>query len=138
MEIQKASVLKYSISVLSFIAILISVYLLYIHFSGGIAACPDVGIINCQNVLTSPYSSFFYIPLPVFGIIYFLLIFILSFIDKLKNVILALSAISIIVVFSLLYIEFGLIHSICLWCSSIHLIALLIFFISLYRYIFNL
>ena len=133
----KTYVLKYSIPVLSLIAVFVSIYLLYVHYSPVSLACPDVGIINCANVLTSGYSSFFGIPLPIFGLVYFILLIILSFIKKTDLIVLILSTISLFVVATLLYIEFGLIHSVCIYCSSIHLIAIIIFFISLYKYIFR-
>jgi len=133
----KTYALKYSIPILSLIAVFVSIYLLYVHYSPVSLACPDVGIINCANVLTSSYSSFFGIPLPIFGLVYFVLLIILSFIKKTDLIVLILSTISLFVVATLLYIEFGLIHSVCLYCSSIHLIAIIIFFISLYKYIFR-
>jgi uncharacterized membrane protein len=137
MENLKTYALKYSIPILSLIAVFISIYLLYVHYSPMSLACPDVGIINCSNVLTSSYSSFFGIPLPIFGLLYFILLIVLSFIKKTDIIILILSTISLFIVAALLYIEFGLIHSVCLYCSSIHLIAISIFFISLYKYLFR-
>lgn len=133
----KTYALKYSIPALSLIAVFVSIYLLYVHYSPVSLACPDVGIINCANVLTSSYSSFLGIPLPIFGLLYFILLIVLSFIQKTELIILILSTISLFVVATLLYIEFGLIHYVCLYCSSIHLIAVIIFFISLYKYMFR-
>ena len=133
----KTYVLKYSIPIFSTIAIIICIYLLYVHYTAIIVACPDVGIINCGRVLTSNYSEIFNIPLPVFGIIYFVFLLVLSFLKKTENMIFILSIISLFVVALLVYIEFGILHSVCLYCSTIHLIAIIIFFISLYKYLFR-
>ncbi len=133
----KTYVLKYSIPIFSTIAIIICIYLLYVHYTAIIVACPDVGIINCGRVLTSNYSEIFNIPLPVFGIIYFVFLLVLSFLKKTENIIFILSIISLFVVALLVYIEFGILHSVCLYCSTIHLIAIIIFFISLYKYLFR-
>ena len=133
----KTYALKYSIPLLSVIAIVICIYLLYVHYTAVIVACPDVGIINCGRVLTSNYSTLFNIPLPVFGLIYFIFILILSLFIKFENIIFFLSIISLFIVAILVYIEFGILHSVCLYCSSIHAIAMIIFFVSLYKYIFR-
>jgi uncharacterized membrane protein len=133
----KTYVLKYSIPIFSTIAIIICIYLLYVHYTAIIVACPDVGIINCGRVLTSNYSEIFNIPLPVFGIIYFVFLLVLSFLKKTENIIFILSIISLFVVALLVYIEFGILHSVCLYCSTIHLIAIIIFFVSLYKYLFR-
>lgn len=46
---------------------LLGVYLAGVHVAGGMIACPTVGIIHCQAVLTGPGSVVAGIPLPAWG-----------------------------------------------------------------------
>ncbi len=130
----KKSVLIYSIYILSFVGILICIYLLYAHFADVSVACPRVGIIDCANVLTSQYSSILGIPVPFFGMAFFILMSVFTFLKK-ELYLLVLSILGVLSVMYLVYVEFALIHSVCLWCSSIHVITLLLFFISVYLFL---
>ena len=55
------------------LGLIISIYLTIVHFEPGALACPKTGIIDCESVLTSQYSSIFGIPVAVLGLILFLL-----------------------------------------------------------------
>jgi len=49
-----------------------SLYLTYVHFVPGSLFCPTIGTaVNCENVLTSSYSSVLGIPLAVLGLGWF-------------------------------------------------------------------
>ncbi|MHB8362906.1 MAG: vitamin K epoxide reductase family protein [Patescibacteria group bacterium] len=125
-------VLKYKIQILSLIGIVVSLYLIYSHYTDTSLACPENSVINCANVVTSQYSTFFTLPLPVYGILYFIFSFVLAFIPKLKKLLFVVSIIALILVFRLVYIEIALIGSICIYCTSLHIIIFLIFSILLY------
>ncbi len=125
-------VLRYKIQILSFIGILVSLYLIYSHYTDTSLACPENSVINCANVVTSQYSTFFSLPLPVYGIVYFVFSFILAFIPRLKKLLFIVTIIALIIVFGLVYIEIALIGSICIYCTSLHIIIFLIFSILLY------
>ncbi len=133
----KTFVLRYKIQILSLIGILISIYLIYSHYSDTSLACPESSVINCANVVTSQYSTFFTLPLPVYGIVYFIFSFVLAFIPKLKKLLFGVSIIALIVVFRLVYIEIALIGSICIYCTSLHIIIFFIFSILLYDLLVN-
>jgi uncharacterized membrane protein len=59
--------------VLVVLGILVSVYLTISKYDTSVLACPSTGVINCESVITSQYSTIFGIPLSVLGIILFVL-----------------------------------------------------------------
>ena len=50
----------------------ISIYLLIVHYQPQALVCNNSGVVNCEKVLTSPQSVIFGIPVPVFGLAFFL------------------------------------------------------------------
>ncbi len=128
------------IFLLSILGILISLYLLEKYITGEHIACgPKSGSFDCDAVRSSAYSSVGGIPLPFFGLVFYLLIFILSFLktilvskEILLNYLLIISAaVGLLVSGYLLYLELYVIHAICLWCTISGLISLSIFILTL-------
>lgn len=122
---------------LSLIGIIITIYLTWVHYTLVQVACPETNVINCAKVLSSAYSTVYHVPLTLFGLFYFLVFFIVSFFKKYEIFLFIFSIIGVLSVFALVYIEIGIIKSICIYCSSIHLLVLLIFFILLYKIFFS-
>lgn len=52
-----------------------SIYLTIVHFDSSVLTCPSAGIINCESVLTSPYSTIFGIPVAIMGLVLFIVAF---------------------------------------------------------------
>jgi len=116
----------------------ISTYLTLAHFTNVVAlTCPlgsSGGAIDCAKVTTSPQSYVFGIPVAVLGLAYFVAMTALStppawhssnrLIAPLR---LASTAVSIGFISYLLYSELYTIHSICIWCSVVHVMTLVIF-----------
>lgn len=116
----------------------ISTYLTLAHYTNVVAlTCPlgsSGGAIDCAKVTTSPQSYVFGIPVAVLGLAYFLAMTALStpqawhstqrFIAPLR---LGSTIVSIGMVSYLLYSELYTIHSICIWCSGVHLLTLVVF-----------
>ncbi len=48
-------------------------YLTYLHYTGGVAACPATPLINCTRVLTSGGSVVIGLPLPAWGALWALI-----------------------------------------------------------------
>jgi len=95
--------------------------------------------INCENVIRSPYSKLFGIPLGIYVISYFIidifLIILLLYNKKLKIVYnLFYRLVGILFVIFSLYVMIFLIHSICLYCSIADGILIINFGIILYYY----
>lgn len=58
--------------ILSCLGIMDAIYLTLVHFQKSLLFCPDSGIINCTQVLTSALSTIAGIPISVLGIIWFI------------------------------------------------------------------
>jgi uncharacterized membrane protein len=113
----------------------VSIYLTLTHYTKAVSlVCSNNGAINCEKVTTSPQSVVFGIPVAVLGLIFFVSMLVLSLpriyqrpelgIARLR---LASSVVGIGFVFYLLYSELFVIHAICLWCSSVHILTFIIF-----------
>jgi uncharacterized membrane protein len=116
----------------------ISTYLTIAHFDAHLLTCPvSNATINCEEVTTSPESEVFgVIPVAILGLFYFVPMLALcsppAWSSPHRIVHLARLAGSITGVGMVLYLIFAelfQIKAICLWCSSIHLITLVLFVI---------
>jgi uncharacterized membrane protein len=118
----------------------VSVYLTVAHYSAGITlACPDTGTISCEKVTTSPQSVTFGIPVAVLGVVFFAILLVLNVpaawrrpypLLRLTRLGLATSGVGFAVY--LIYTELFTVHAICLWCTSAHVLAFLLFVVTLF------
>ncbi len=119
------------------LAIAVSIYLTIAHFtSASVLACPDTGVVNCAKVTTSSYSSFLGIPVAILGLAYFLFQGVLALPFAWRNrtlgyVRLLTAGIGVCFVLYLIYAEVQ-IGSICLYCTSIHILTVIYFLVLLY------
>ncbi len=116
----------------------ISTYLTLAHFTNAVSlTCPlgsSGGAIDCAKVTTSPQSYVFGVPVAVLGLVYFVAMTVLStpkawhspnrMIAPMR---LGSTVVSIGFISYLLYSELYTIHSICIWCSVVHVMTLIIF-----------
>ena len=116
----------------------VSIYLTVVHYSSIPLACPATGTINCEEVLSSAYSvlGISSIPTSAAGIVWFALSALLAAgrlagRDRLATAQFAWSAAGLLTVLVLVYIEIVQLGAICIWCTTAHLLVLLIFLISL-------
>lgn len=118
----------------------VSAYLAYEHASGSNSlACPDSGLFNCNLVTTSKYSELAGIPVAYLGLAFFLsAVAIFSpwawnvRAAALRWVRLGSVAVGLAMVIYLIWAELYRIHGICLWCTSVHAITLLLFMVTLF------
>jgi uncharacterized membrane protein len=112
----------------------ISVYLTVVHYSTIPLACPASGVVNCEQVLTSPYAVIggSGLPTSAAGIIWFAVSAGLALIDR-RRAQLAWSSIGLATVLFLVYVEIAQLGAVCLWCTAAHAMVLLIFLIALPR-----
>jgi uncharacterized membrane protein len=118
----------------------VSTYLTIAHYGSSITlACPNTGAINCEKVTTSPQSVIFGVPVAVLGLVFFAAILSLStarawrradLLPRLSR--LGLAATGVGFAMYLIYTELFTIHAICLWCTSAHVLALLLFGIAIF------
>lgn len=120
----------------SFFALGISIYLTIAHYSSAVSlVCPlGGGVINCTKVTTSPESIIFGVPVAVLGLAYYLFMVVLlspwawwstnRYVAPLR---VGATVISLGLIAYLIYAELYVIHAICLWCSTVHVLTLIIF-----------
>jgi uncharacterized membrane protein len=117
---------------LSVLGLIISMYLTAYHYTSVVPlACPDTGIINCANVLNSPYAYLFGIPIAVFGVLFFV-VEIYSLLRLGMDQRFLINSIGIGFVAYFIYLEYR-IGNICIYCTTVHVIVVLLFALSLYE-----
>lgn len=115
----------------TFLGILISVYLSVSLITNTPVACPNNGVINCERVITGPFSDILGVPLSVLGLI----LFVIAPMMVLRNSELARflwwAAGGGAVLYSLS--SQLIIGNVCVFCLSIDVLILLIAVLSYYR-----
>ncbi len=120
---------------LCLVGLAISVYLTYEHFTGSTTlACSDNGTVNCLKVTTSKWAVFppgtGGIPVALAGLIYFVVMTALCLPVEFNTRTAALRVIGCVVgivsVLYLVYVELFKVDAICLWCTAIHVLTLLL------------
>jgi len=114
----------------------VSVYVTILHYAHVKPVCSDSGAINCLKVLTSPQSVFLGIPVPVYGLLFFVVMFV-ACVPRLWQTTLwwvpwarlAMAAIGIVFALRLIYEELFVIRSLCLWCTGAHVLSFAMFVI---------
>lgn|SRR5487761_987665 len=116
----------------------VSIYLTVVHYSSIPLACPATAQINCEQVVSSPFGVIAgsAIPTSAAGIVWFAVSALLAAgrlagRGELARVQLAWSSLGLLTVLFLVYIEIVLLGAICIWCTTTHVLVLLIFLISL-------
>src|SRR5258708_23091239 len=119
----------------------ISVYLTAVSYANGKLICTNSGKVNCARVLSSAYSvvAGTSIPISVPGLAWCLVLAGLAIIGlrtiarpRWLNIAQFLWAfLGILTALYLVYVEIVLLHSICAWCTALHVLILLVFLITL-------
>lgn len=122
-------------TVLSLLGFGVAAYLTYEHFtSSSTLACSDNGVVNCLKVTTSSYSTVAGVPVAVLGLVFFAVMLVLQLpamwrrpepAVRLSR--LAWAVVGLGTVLYLLYAELFAIDAICLWCTSVHVLTLVLF-----------
>jgi len=114
----------------------VATYLTYEHFTGSKSlTCPATShIVNCLKVTTSSYSKIHGVPVSVLGLIFFAVMIVLqsppawaSVSRYVRAARLAWSVVGVGTAVWLIYAELFKLDAICLWCTSVHIISLIIF-----------
>jgi uncharacterized membrane protein len=121
--------------------LLVAAYLTYEHFTAGSTlACPDTGVVNCAKVTSSRYSELFGIPVAVLGLAFFVGMTALSVPPMWRTASpwparLRLAGVLTGVVFVcyLIWAELFRINAICLWCTVVHALTLVLFALVIIR-----
>lgn len=123
---------RYSTWALSFVGLALGTYLTIAHFVGNqILACSGTGVVDCEAVTSSPQSYIFHIPVAEWGLAAYLVMVVInspwgwrSTRYWLHVVRFAFTAVSMLLVFWLVYAELVLINHICLYCTGVHIVTL--------------
>lgn len=120
------------------LGIALSVYLTVEHYAHSTSfACPETAAINCLKVTTSRWSVIAGVPVAVLGLAYFVVMTVLvaapSRAAVLRVLRLAGAAGGVLMVFYLVYVELFRVDAICLWCTGVHVLTLILFGAVLWR-----
>jgi uncharacterized membrane protein len=113
----------------------VATYLTYAHYTTAkVLACSDKGLVNCERVTTSTYSHIVGLPVSDLGLGYFLVMAALcspwawrstSRVLRGLRVLAATSGVGMIL--WLVYAELFRLDAICLYCTAVHVITVLLF-----------
>jgi uncharacterized membrane protein len=121
----------------------VSIYLTIAHYNAKVTlACPATSHVNCEKVTTSPESVVLGIPVAVLGLAFFVFMFAATspWAWKAKRPALRRARLGSVIagmvfVLYLIYTElFTLNFTICLWCTSVHVITFLLFTLIMYAF----
>jgi uncharacterized membrane protein len=118
----------------------VSTYLTIAHYGSSVAlACPDTGAINCEKVTTSAQSVIAGVPVAVLGLVFFGAMVLMNVPRAwrsarlpVRSARIGLAASGVAFALYLVYTELFTIHAICLWCTSAHVMAFLLFAVILF------
>lgn len=121
---------------LSVVGLAVAGYLTWSHYTTPLAlACPDTGVINCAKVTTSPQSMLFgVLPVALLGLGYFAVLTGLSLPaawrsprPAVRRFRLAAVGVGVVSVVYLVYVELFAVDAICLYCTAVHVVTVLLF-----------
>jgi uncharacterized membrane protein len=120
------------ILVLAFLGLIDSVYLAHAALSDTALSCGISGLDGCNIVAQSAYSRIFGVPNGIYGVVFYALTLILSFVmirsyhSWMLKLLLALTSAGLIASFYFLYLQVFLIKALCIYCLGSFIAALLI------------
>ena len=134
-------VIPWATLVVSIAGLAVAAYLTYEHFTAGTTlACPETGVVNCAKVTSSQYSKVFGIPVALLGLLFFVGMTALSVPPMWRTsspwpARLRLVGVLTGVVFVcyLIWAELFQINAICLWCTVVHALTLVLFGLVIIR-----
>ncbi|MFC5186286.1 vitamin K epoxide reductase family protein [Actinomadura harenae] len=116
----------------------ISIYLTYTHYNQKALICSANATVDCHAVTTSKYSKLLGVPLPLLGLLFFVGFAVLITPWALNNAApmfrwgrLASAAIGLVFIVYLVTVELAVLDKICLWCTGVHIITILLFILVL-------
>ena len=127
----------------------ISIYLTVVHYQGlGVAFCSTTGIVNCNKVTSSGNSVLFgtNVPITVPGMLWFIASGALAVValvaiwrnrrepSRLRLIHLLWALAGMAFVLYLVYAEIVLLHTLCEWCTVVHVLTFATFLLALQRW----
>lgn len=141
MNIIQRSKTQLILLVCSLAGIGIAIYLTSVHYENVPLVCSDKGLVDCARVLSSPYSVVpgTSIPITIPGLLWAvasaaLAVFALFQRDERRWLLVAQfgwTLVGILTVLYLVYVEIVRLHTICAWCTGMHVLILLMFLVTI-------
>ena len=109
----------------------IAIYLTTVHYEQAPLFCSSQGLVNCERVISSSYSVVpgTTIPITIPGLLWFLVNAVLAVgvMRQGKRWInitqLSWGVLGMLTVLYLVYVELVILHTICAWCTAVHVIV---------------
>ncbi len=137
----RRSLAQICLLILSLIGVGIAIYLTVVHYENVPLICSASGIVDCARVLSSSYSVVpsTTIPITVPGLGWCVISAALAIIGLRLQTIprwlrvtqFVLSLAGMLAVLYLVYVEIVRLHTICAWCTGLHVVILVMFLITL-------
>ena len=117
-------------------------YLTAVHYAHTTVVCSNQGAVNCEKVITSAFSVVPGTALPITlpGLGFFLISLVLALAQLrrpadygLRQAHAAWAGLGLLTAFYLVFVELVELRTICLWCTSVHVVILLTFLLTLWR-----
>src|SRR5579885_147997 len=118
--------------ILSILGACIAIYLTSVHYENVPLVCSSSGIVDCARVLSSAFSVIpgTSVPITIPGLFWAIVSAALAFANwRLWPE--RRSLLGLLTVFYLVYVELVRLHTICAWCTAMHVVILAIFLIAL-------
>lgn len=132
--------IRYASFGLSLIGVGITIWLTIAHFTTStLLACPGGGIINCAKVTTSAESYFIGVPVAIWGLLFYVYLSIINSPwgfkqESLRVPRLGSMFLGVAFVLYLISAELLVLDSICIWCTAVHVITVIIFVLVVYDF----
>lgn len=120
----------------------IAIYLTIVHYNEAVPLfCSSSGVVNCGLVLSSPYAVVFgtSLPITVPGLAWCAIMAALAIVGLraqpawLRPAQFAWALVGLLTALYLVYVEIVRLHTICAWCSALHVLILLMFLVTFVR-----
>lgn len=125
--------------ILSFLGLLVAAYLSYEYLTSSPILCP-IGGAGCDTVRLSPYSSFFSISTPLYGVAYYLSMMIGTFLISasllstlIKKLMLTATIFAVLFGVYLTYLETYVIKAYCIWCVTSFIITIVLLTVLIFK-----
>lgn len=114
----------------------IAAYLTVLHYTTAVSlVCPGggTGLVNCTDVLTSPESVWAGVPVPLWGLLWFVVGGVLLLVRRrlpprtAAGIRWVWSLVGVAAVLWLVYVELGILHALCVWCTALHVLIVAFF-----------
>jgi uncharacterized membrane protein len=124
---------------LSVVGLGLAGYLTYEHYTSSASlSCPaGGGIVDCLKVTTSQYSKIGGVPVALLGLVFFVVMVPLqtrpawaSPSPVLRTARVVWSVVGVGTAVWLVYTELFKLHAVCLWCTFVHIVSLLLFIVT--------